>query len=627
MKLNYVKIGEYKNLKDFEFEFTEDSHVEVLVGKNGSGKSNFLESIVEIFQHLFELQNPNISIFYDYSIYYTINQREVRIDFKSGKLLIDGEISETVPKEILPDNVIIYYTGHNPIINGLLDQYHDSFIDRIKTAKFDETRKIIGIGPEYNSLFLTMMLLLPNENTSRKFLVKKLGIESIDTEIKIVLKRPHYAIGKSSFDVTSGDDEDSRYWKAAGITKDFLLKLNKCISLIDGELVRTEGYLADDDEYVHYLDIDKIKKEFFDITIQQLFRQFDNLKSISMLKDISIVYKTKDGIDLNLSNFSDGQFQQTYIYALLELFKDKNCLCLLDEPDAFLHPEWQFDSLEYLCKMLKDDFKNHHMLMTSHNATSILPVEKDKIPYFDSESKQHTISYRIPKKVAIRKLSNNLIKIPEEEQILSIINTIQIENKPILFTEGHTDPIILKEAWYKLYEEDIPFIPFYAFNCGFIKQLLTDEKIHKEMSGFPVFGLFDLDKAYNQWKDLNGNVIEDDYYKGKVKKWDSGDAYALILPLTQNDEIKNQVIKDEETMVTFEGESHYEIEHIFYSSEIAKKYFKTERVAGGKIISFISDNQKTKFAKEIVPFIEDECFETFKPMFEFIKATISQIKN
>jgi hypothetical protein len=40
----------------------------------------------------------------------------------------------------------------------------------------------------------------------------------------------------------------------------------------------------------------------------------------------------------------------------------------------------------------------------------------------------------------------------EPEQLLSIINRIQIENKPVFFTEGHTDPIILLKNLIKVEE-------------------------------------------------------------------------------------------------------------------------------------------------------------------------------
>ena len=43
-----------------------------------------------------------------------------------------------------------------------------------------------------------------------------------------------------------------------------------------------------------------------------------------------------NGYAATSADFSDGQFQLVYIYAIVERFKDRNCLTLLDEPDAFL---------------------------------------------------------------------------------------------------------------------------------------------------------------------------------------------------------------------------------------------------------------------------------------------------
>jgi hypothetical protein len=62
---------------------------------------------------------------------------------------------------------------------------------------------------------------------------------------------------------------------------------------------------------------------------------------------------------------------------------------------------------------------------------------------------------RDPKRVAIEKLSSNLIKYTEQEQLLSIINALQIEKKPVFFAEGSIDPIIIKEAWHRLYSHSI----------------------------------------------------------------------------------------------------------------------------------------------------------------------------
>ena len=234
------------------------------------------------------------------------------------------------------------------------------------------------------------------------------------------------------------------------------------------------------------------------------------------------------GLGGTISHFSDGQFQSVYIYSIVELFKDRNCLILLDEPDAFLHPEWQFDFLRQVFDITDAAAKTSHVLMSSHSAVTLIPHDKKKIKFFDIKDNQANC-YDLPKAIAIKKLSSDLIKYSEQEQLLSIINAAQIEKKPVLFTEGSTDPIILKEAWYKLYEEEMPFIPFYAFSCTYINQLLTDNRIHGEMGGLPVFALFDFDKAFDQWNGLNGDVTASDPFKGLIY---SQMALSIQLPFT-----------------------------------------------------------------------------------------------
>ena len=213
-----------------------------------------------------------------------------------------------------------------------------------------------------------------------------------------------------------------------------------------------------------------------------------------------------------------------------------------------------------------------------------------------------------------------MIRYSEQEQLLSIINAVQIEKKPVLFTEGSTDPIIIKEAWYKLYEEEMPFIPFYAFSCTYINQLLTDNRIHGEMGGLPVFALFDFDKAYDQWNGLNGEVTASDPYKGLIKKWAHGESYAVMLPIPVHADIRKQVIRNATTGETFGGESCCEIEHLFFGQAATADYYHQEPCVGGTKVVFKSDRDKTAFAKEVVPTLDGLCFEPFRPVFEFIKS-------
>lgn len=629
MRLKSVFISQYKNLHNFELSFDGTGFIEIFVGKNGSGKSNLFEALIEVFRHLVEFGAPDNTIGFDYRIAYEIEGQEVSFEWRIGRLYVNGRARTSIGKMPLPDNLLIYYSGHNSTVGDLISHYANEFRERIKNAGPGESRWFLGIGPEYKSLLLTMLLIQPEGNPARRYIVEKLGIERLgvpipgrdeltEPVIRITLERPEYAKDNKRFDIESNDDLD-RYWQAEGIVKQFLDGLTRCEVRLSEQFTISEGYFASDDRYVLHVSLDRLQAEFGERGALWLFRQFDNLKTLGMLAEISAPLKMKGGAEGNILFFSDGQFQTVYIYAIVELFKHSNCLMLLDEPDAFLHPGWQLEFLKQVTEISDVAKSKDHILMSSHSAVTLIPNMKPTIRFFDIKNSIANC-YDVPKRIAIKRLSADLIKYSEQEQLLSIINAIQIEKKSVLFTEGSTDPLIIKVAWNKLYDEDIPFIPFYAFSCGYIKQLLTDQRIHNEMGGLPIFALFDFDQAYNQWNDLNGTILEADPMRGLIKRWAHGESYAIMIPVTPHPTIQKQVIRDAATGVTFGGESLFEIEHIFYGLPETKKYYLEEPCPGGTKVAFKSDGDKTAFAKNVVPTLPSESFAPFKPIFEFIST-------
>lgn len=627
MRLKSIYISEYKNLKDFNITFDGTNFIDIFVGKNGTGKSNFFEALIEIFRHLYEWGNEDAVVYFDYAIKFEMEGQETEISYIASQLTVNGTDRTTLSSVPLPENILIYYSGHNDRVDGLINQYQSEFSKKIRSANFSQSRRFIGIGPEYKELLLTVILMQPNGNKSKAFICEKLGITSTSPEIKLQLSRPLYA-SASRFDMAEASDVGERYWKPEGITKEFLDRLSTCLSVAGDKETRTEGYLSgeDDQKYILYFNIEKIQHEFVDYSSQDLFRQLDNLKTLGMLTDINIPIKLNDDQDASISYFSDGQFQSVYIYSISELFKESNCITLLDEPDSFLHPEWQYDFLNQISEITGEAANSNHVLMSSHSAVTLIPYAESKVKYFDIKN-NYANCYPLPKTIAVKRLSSDLIKYSEQEQLLSIINTIQIENKPVFFTEGSTDPTIIKTAWYKLYDEEIPFIPFYAFSCTYINQLITDQRIHNEMAGLPIFALFDFDKAFDQWNGLNGDELELNPFKGMIKKWSGGDTYAFMLPIPDNAGIQKQVIKNAQTGETFGGLSSCEIEHLFYGNEPTNDYFREEPCVGGQKIVFKSDGDKTAFAKEVVPNLDASCFEVFRPMFEFIKSTCTEVQE
>ena len=626
MRLKSVYISEYKNLKDFFLEFDGESFIDVFVGKNGTGKSNFFEALIEIFRHIDKSRRRLETHDFDYEIKYEISGNETTVVWKNEKLFINGTERRTTGGSTIevPDNILIYYSGHNLTVDDLIEEYEKAFVTRIRRAGTGGSRFFIGVGPEYKELLFAVIMLQADTNTAKQYICKKLGFNIAPPKVDIFLKRPHFADARFralEVDAISRFDPRTRFWGAEGTVKEFLDKLWNCIK---GEFQYNDIYSQEEDSYSIPIDAELFQRIFADVSVPDVFRQFDNLKTLGMLEDIQIFSTLTEGIESDFYGFSDGQFQSVYIYSIIELFKDKNCITLLDEPDSFLHPEWQHEFLKQVAEISTTEAQNNHILMASHSAVTLIPHGTQKIRFFDTKNNLATC-YDLPKSVAIKQLSSSFIKYSEQEQLLSIINAMQIEKKPVLFTEGSSDPIILKEAWNRLYDDEMPFIPFYAFGCGYIKALLTDPSIRKEMLKLPIFGLFDFDKAYDQWNSLDGEVLETDPHKGMIKKWSKDSSYAIMLPVPSIPDIEGQVIKNAETKETYEADSCCAIEHLFYGLTATNQYFKTESImGGGKKIVFASSRRKVGFAQNVVPIIRDEKFEVFRPMFDFIKGKISE---
>lgn len=95
MQIKSLWIKEYKNLKDFTINF--EHQVSILIGKNGSGKSNILDAIVLIFRSL--LPEKVRKVPFEYKMIYIFEWNEITVDNN-----FDSYNNTNIPK-----NVIWYY--------------------------------------------------------------------------------------------------------------------------------------------------------------------------------------------------------------------------------------------------------------------------------------------------------------------------------------------------------------------------------------------------------------------------------------------------------------------------------------------------------------------------------------
>lgn len=260
--------------------------------------------------------------------------------------------------------------------------------------------------------------------------------------------------------------------------------------------------------------------------------------------------------------------------------------------------------------------------MSSHSAVTITNANESVINLFEFDG-SNVVAKKVRKADIIKSLSGGLISFSESEARLNIHHVLKNTTGAVLFTEGITDEMILETAWSKLFPtEERKFEIQNAFSCGFLRNLIKDNSLYNKHPGRTFFSVFDFDEAYNDWNQL-GNNVQDDPYQCLVKKHQSHESYAMLLPVPINGQIRNQVINPH-TCGNYGNKSLLTIELLFHGVTGLDQYFVVDTNRTDGFIKFVSDGQKVAFAKDVIPTLAPSCFEVFRPMFEFIKLKCPQ---
>jgi energy-coupling factor transporter ATP-binding protein EcfA2 len=612
MRLKSVFISKYKNIQDFSLNFDGYGFIDIFVGKNGSGKSNFLEALIEIFDHIYGFKPGEAGPGFDYRIAWEISGTETHISWLEQELAINGKGRKQIAKTPLPSNIVVYYSGQNDTVAGLIRRYRESYRRKIRKSTVAESPRFVGIGPDYKTLLLALMLMLPEEAMARQFLCKKLGIEVTGGTTWLKLRRPSIAHKTKAYDPF---DDNQLFWGTKGIAREFLAQLMGCIV---GDFTPGGLYSRDSDTYRIEIDIGKFRAIFADTPPDDVFCLFNSLRALGMIEDISIPVRLAADAEVSSRAFSDGQFQSVYLFAISELFKNRNCITLLDEPDAFLHPEWQHDYLQQIQAISSDAKRTNHILMSSHSASTIASKVESRIRIFEVKGNKAEANER-DKSDIIKSLSAGLITFSETEARLNIKHILKGTKRPILFTEGISDEIILETAWEKLNPGvEAPFEIQSAFSASFLSVLLTDQTLYDDNHGRVFFGLFDFDDAYNCWN-IKGDDIEIIAERCLTRKRKDCEGYSMLLPVPPVISIRDQVI-NAATGQHYKSEARLTIELMFRDVPGLEAYFEVDPTRPGGSIRF--KGKKTRFASQVVPLLGAAHFEVFRPIFDFIGSKI-----
>ena len=104
MRLQRLHIQGFRNIDDLDLDLSGQNGLSVLIGNNGSGKSNILEAVVAIFANLYSKAN-RFKIDFKYDIEYLIDDHKVEIKDSGRQCYVNSiEVNAGQLKAYLPND-------------------------------------------------------------------------------------------------------------------------------------------------------------------------------------------------------------------------------------------------------------------------------------------------------------------------------------------------------------------------------------------------------------------------------------------------------------------------------------------------------------------------------------------
>lgn len=423
MKLISLQIPErYNGLENINIAFRRHtgSNIEelspiCLVGLNGSGKSNVIEALSEIFclvdlsiKPYQKVAQKSLLPTFSFVLNYIINdgsqERQVRIEGVEGKAVqvfllssasnLDSDDaswesirSENIA-ELLPTRIVGYSSGHNETISFPYLKSETYYSEEVRTKAFvkhsnqddaalsfpNENTTVpspsgLFVDYDFNALmFIANSFFYPDRLQSSLEHLRLAGLRSFRIKICFQLSSSNYVVRTRELDA-------------------IVEKLQSCALLKQGDPDTSTGLTLD--FYVNQITCEQVKEHFE--TAINFFESLHQLYLLNALKlpgpeknyykndqrkgglvprppvvpdrervftisavQVKLQNKTPDGKPsvIDYAAISDGEHQFMLIFGTLSLFDGPETLFLLDEPESHFNPKWRSEFVKLATDML-----------------------------------------------------------------------------------------------------------------------------------------------------------------------------------------------------------------------------------------------------------------------------------
>ncbi|MGR3063170.1 AAA family ATPase [Vibrio vulnificus] len=417
MKIDYLHVRSgFKNVEDLEIDFDNKQLLTVLIGRNGSGKSNVIEALVRIFRALDLGDEPAP---FSYKLRYSlgsssdrlievdaspeygstpIQQHKIQVLFlnESGQYSLPENISlskVTRDKEgnsdYLPKHLFAYYSGPSDRLEDLFKPHRTKFYNQLLKNQVkieDEVRPLFYAKPFHSQFVLLAFFLNQQKGVGREFLEDHLGITAFHS-VHFVFRRPTE---------WSSINKKDLFWGSKGVVREFLNRLlPHCLGAIKAERKESTSLTGrgKDNEFVHLFlpDIYSLKKVAQGLGAKNFFKMLESTLLSDLLSSVHIKVHLKNGEVVSFSELSEGEQQLLTVLGLLEFTIEEDSLFLLDEPDTHLNPAWAAKYHSFLKRFIPDK-RFCHILMVTHHPLAIAELKKEQIQVLRKDAEGQSLA-------------------------------------------------------------------------------------------------------------------------------------------------------------------------------------------------------------------------------------------
>ena len=399
MRIDELWVEAFRNLRDVRVQFDRESPYTVLVGENGSGKSNLLEALALIFRSLdLDEEAP-----FSYELKYRCRNHDVAVAATENryprfrtKPTSDGAYQTLSRRKFMsvdedgrpvyrPTFVFGYYSGPGDRLASIFEKHRERYYAAIIKAPSERSiesgdasmlRRVFYAQTLHGQFALIAFFMEPEDGEDdREFLREYLQIDGLDSVL--------FALNKPGWSRRGGD---RRFWGAVGEVQEFLdrlydvamspLRMDRRMS------VDLASNRAIENLYLFLPDGDALSRVYGRYGNQYSF--FTALESMHLSRLLAEV-RTRvrmapkaGGGEMTYRDLSEGEQQLLLVLGLLKFTATEESLFLLDEPDTHLNPAWSTQYLSFLHRFIRQR-ETCHIVMSSHDPLVFAGLTREQV--------------------------------------------------------------------------------------------------------------------------------------------------------------------------------------------------------------------------------------------------------